>query len=210
MCKHQQRFGLDVQCSALVLNFNNIFSNGHLYRAGQSMNSLPSQILERYAQCYQDNQLTETIKSRDWQMCLAVYISTDKELETGTFVAGQTYIYFEKPTVEEAKALRPKFSKKNIYYVGSSSGCSCDFGFDSEDFYATELISEEDKKSPQKLIEFLTEMTLSENIEFYCCWEGDWNLPVESKREIDIRNISLENNYFGPKEREFINFTKQN
>ena len=45
MCKHQQRFGFDVQCSALVLNFNNIFSIGHLYRAGQSMNSLPSQIL---------------------------------------------------------------------------------------------------------------------------------------------------------------------
>jgi len=50
MCKHQQRFGLDVQCSALVLNFNNIFSNGHLCRAGQSMNSLPSQILERCKQ----------------------------------------------------------------------------------------------------------------------------------------------------------------
>ena len=49
MCKHQQRFGLDVQCSALVLNFNSIFSNGHLYRAEQSMNSLPSQILERCA-----------------------------------------------------------------------------------------------------------------------------------------------------------------
>ena len=48
MCKYQQRFGLDVQCSALVINFNNIFSNGHLYRAGQSMNSLPSQILERW------------------------------------------------------------------------------------------------------------------------------------------------------------------
>jgi hypothetical protein len=47
MCKHQQRFGLDVQFLALVLNFNNIFSNGYLYRAGQSMNSLPSQILER-------------------------------------------------------------------------------------------------------------------------------------------------------------------
>lgn len=45
MCRHQQRFGLDIQCSALVLNFDNIFLNGHLYRAGQSMNSLPSQIL---------------------------------------------------------------------------------------------------------------------------------------------------------------------
>jgi hypothetical protein len=51
MCKHQQWFGLDVQCSASFLNFNNIFSNGHLYRAGQSMNSLPSQILERCASC---------------------------------------------------------------------------------------------------------------------------------------------------------------
>jgi len=46
MCKHQQRFGRDVQCSALIHNFSNIFSNGHLYRAGRSMNSLPSQILE--------------------------------------------------------------------------------------------------------------------------------------------------------------------
>jgi hypothetical protein len=50
MCKYEQRFWLIVQCSALVHNFNNIFSNGHLYRAGQSMNSLPSQILERYLQ----------------------------------------------------------------------------------------------------------------------------------------------------------------
>jgi hypothetical protein len=50
MCNYQQRFGLDVQCSALVLNFSNIFSNGHLYRAGQSMNPLPSQILERWRQ----------------------------------------------------------------------------------------------------------------------------------------------------------------
>jgi hypothetical protein len=48
MCKHQQRFGLDVQFSALVHNFSCIFSIGHLYRAGHSMNSLPSQILERW------------------------------------------------------------------------------------------------------------------------------------------------------------------
>jgi hypothetical protein len=124
-------------------------------------------------------------------MCLAVYISTDKELELGTFVTGLTDIYFEKLSEEEEVALRQKFSKKNIYYIGSSSGCSCDFGFDSENFNDTELVSEEDKKSPQKLIDFLTEMTLSENIEFYCCWEGDWNLPIESRKEIDILDISL-------------------
>jgi hypothetical protein len=48
MCYYQQRFGLDVQFSALVHNFNNIFSIGHLYRAGQSMNPQPSQVLERW------------------------------------------------------------------------------------------------------------------------------------------------------------------
>ena len=55
MCRHQQWFGLDVQCSALVYNFNNIFSNEHLYPAGQSMNSLPSQILERCLPFYDDH-----------------------------------------------------------------------------------------------------------------------------------------------------------
>jgi len=44
MCRHQQRFGLNVQCSPLVHNFNNIFSNGHLYRAGRAMKSPPSAI----------------------------------------------------------------------------------------------------------------------------------------------------------------------
>ena len=31
ICKHQQWFGLDIHCSTLVLNFNNIFSIGHFY-----------------------------------------------------------------------------------------------------------------------------------------------------------------------------------
>jgi hypothetical protein len=31
ICKHQQWFRLKVQCSALVHNLNNIFSNEHLY-----------------------------------------------------------------------------------------------------------------------------------------------------------------------------------
>jgi hypothetical protein len=44
---HKHRFGLDVQFSTLVYNLNNIFSNGHLFRVGQAMDSLPSQLLER-------------------------------------------------------------------------------------------------------------------------------------------------------------------
>jgi hypothetical protein len=38
---------LKPQCSALVHNFNNIFSSGHMYGARQSMNFPPPQILGR-------------------------------------------------------------------------------------------------------------------------------------------------------------------
>lgn len=48
ICMHQLRFGHAIKLSALVLNFSNVYSIEHLYQVGQSMNSLPSQILERY------------------------------------------------------------------------------------------------------------------------------------------------------------------
>jgi hypothetical protein len=40
ICRHQQQFGLDVQCSGLVHNFNNIFSNGIC--AGWTINEFPA------------------------------------------------------------------------------------------------------------------------------------------------------------------------
>ncbi len=49
-CKHQLQVRLDIQYSVLVLNFKNIFSSKHLYRAGRLINSLPSQIPVRCVQ----------------------------------------------------------------------------------------------------------------------------------------------------------------
>jgi hypothetical protein len=140
-------------------------------------------------------------------MCFAVYIGTNKKLELGTFVADQTDIYFEKLSEEEEIALRSKFSKTNIYYVGSDTNCSCGLSFDSVYFDNPE--EQINKKSPTRFIEFLKEMTLTEDIEYYCCWEGDWNLPIENTQVIDIREISLNKNYFGLTEKEFINFKRQ-
>jgi hypothetical protein len=64
MCKHWLWFGFDVQCSALVLNFNNIFLNEHLYRAGQSMNSLPSQIPVRCTQVLSDKLMSMLVQNK--------------------------------------------------------------------------------------------------------------------------------------------------
>ncbi|KAA9340264.1 hypothetical protein [Adhaeribacter soli] len=140
-------------------------------------------------------------------MCFAVYIGTNEEQEIGEFVPEKTDIYFEHLTEEELEGLRPKFSNPYLYYVGSDTGCSCGLQFDSKNY--NDPNEEINKKSPKRFLEFINQQTLKENLEFYCCWEGDWNDPIEEKIEIDIRTISLDKNYFGLKERQFILFKKQ-
>lgn len=140
-------------------------------------------------------------------MCFAVYIGTNKELELGKFDPERTDIYFEKLSSEVEILLRPKFTKRNIFYVGSDTSCSCGLAFDSADF--DDPKKQANKKSPTKFIEFIKDMTLTENLEYYCCWEGEWNLPTENIQEIDIREITLDKNYFGLTEKEFIKFRQQ-
>ena len=139
-------------------------------------------------------------------MCYAVYLGTGRELKLGQFIPDQTDIYFEKLSAEEDEFLRSKFTKTNIYYVGSDTSCSCGLVFDSRDFHKPE--EQINKKSPQRFLDVLSEMTLFEDIEYYCCWEGEWNFPIEHKRELDIRSISLDSNYFVGTLREFIRLTK--
>ncbi len=52
------------ECGVKYLTFNFIFSNGHLYRAGQSMNALPSQILERWQKYAETLSRQESVKNR--------------------------------------------------------------------------------------------------------------------------------------------------
>ncbi|MBS1921012.1 MAG: hypothetical protein JST17_12240 [Bacteroidetes bacterium] len=49
-CYYRQPFQLDIHYSAFVHIFNISFSNGHLYRAERTMNSMPSQIPERWTE----------------------------------------------------------------------------------------------------------------------------------------------------------------
>lgn len=140
-------------------------------------------------------------------MCYAVYIGTNKLLKLGQFVPEQTDIYFEDPTVEELIELRKKFTKRNIYYVGSDTNCSCGLNFVSEFYNRPEWAN--NKKSPLKFIDFLREATLDEDIEYYCCYIGDCASKIEYNQEIDIRKVYLDKNYFGLTEKEFIKFKKQ-
>lgn len=140
-------------------------------------------------------------------MCYKVFIGTNKIIELGQFVPEETDIYFENPSSEDLPTLNKKFKKQYIYYVGSDTNCSCGLNFVSQFYDSPEWV--DDKKSPLKFIEFLKEATLTEDIEYYCCWEGDCESEIEHFQELNINEISLDKNYFGLTEKEFITFKKQ-
>lgn len=139
-------------------------------------------------------------------MCYTVYIATDKVLELGRFVPEQTTLFFEKVNGDES-VLRPMFSKTNIYYVGSSTGCSCGLDYYMPNFDDPE--HQNAKRSPQAFLDFLMLTTQAHEVEFYCCWYDDALRPIKQRQEIDIRGVSLRDNYFGLVENEFITFLKQ-
>jgi len=109
-------------------------------------------------------------------MCYAVFLATSKPLQTGEFIPGVTKIYLETPGEKALSGLRSKFSLPNIYYAGSDTKCSCGFVFYSERFDDPDW---QEKDSPQALIDLLNELAADKPVEYYCCWEGDWDAPIE-------------------------------
>ena len=140
-------------------------------------------------------------------MCYAVFIGTNEKQQLGQFVPMKTDMYFEELTDQEENGLRPKFTKPYIYYIGSDTSCSCGLNFLSDHFDDPEW--QNNKKSPQKFLDFIHSRTKYEDLEYYCCWEGNWNDPIEEKIELDISTISLDKNYFGLNEKQFIKFSRR-
>lgn len=137
-------------------------------------------------------------------MCYAVFIAVSTPQQTNVFVPEVTKLYLGEPDSEQRNALRDKFTLPYIYYVGSDTQCSCGFEFHSELFNDPEW--QDSKASPQALLDLLNNLTVSDFIEFYCCWDGDWGEPTDQTRTLISSNIKLDNNYFELVEREYIRF----
>lgn len=137
-------------------------------------------------------------------MCYAVFIATTTAQQTSEFLHGVTTLYLEEPDQEQLNALRHKFTLPYIYYVGSDTQCSCGFEFHSELFDDPEW--QDNKASPQALLNLLNELTVSNPVEYFCCWDGDWDDPVEHTRVLNSHNITLDKNFFELIEGELIRF----
>jgi hypothetical protein len=60
-------------------------------------------------------------------MCKMLFIGTQNELQEVPFDSNHPNFYLEKIS-GEFLPIKLNFKNKNIYFVGTSRGCSCDFG----------------------------------------------------------------------------------
>lgn len=117
-------------------------------------------------------------------MCWYVYIATSAPIEPLVWRLNPEegpppLLHFEL-IAEDAdlrdNQLRTLFEMPHLYYVGSSSGCSCDFAAGNEyDYYTNEIIRLNASESAKALVDFIQEYTRREPLEMYIVWEVAWN-----------------------------------
>ncbi len=139
-------------------------------------------------------------------MCYAIYIGVSNQLK---FIDDVDKTLLSINLMIEAainKNILKKFTKPYIYFVSSYEGCSCGFDIldvdEKDDDYTTMLAS------TNELINFLKTVAIVQNVEFYCFWQGEDIEEIEERKTIKTSDISIKN-YFGLRDKLFINFTQQ-
>lgn len=131
-------------------------------------------------------------------MCYMVYISTNCPDDLAT--APTDAVRFERPAAENQTYFPDIFEGQNVWYVGSSSGCSCTFrhlcepslelGFDVPLEWYPE--GPEEIKATGELYEILHDMVLRGfQISLLDCWSGDEGKHAPAI-EVSLSKVSRE------------------
>ena len=140
-------------------------------------------------------------------MCIVVYIASEIPLPTITST-GPVPAFHVIPLESNDSAVRARFSKPHVYYVGSHEGCGCGFAYGLWEG-EPEAKAAASKYSVDRLADYLTVATRSAgNIELYACWDGDQNL--EPLHRIELTPASFGGASFAFEERTFALITMSN
>jgi hypothetical protein len=135
-------------------------------------------------------------------MCHNVYVA----LKNPRTTSNQNGLAFRLEEVNEwsLKGLQSKFNLNlpYIYYLGSTSGCSCDLHIANIESWESIFEHREPERDRviclQAFYDFLQLEAQNDRIELYSCWDGDEELPIETTIEFDTQTLSLETFVFLP------------
>jgi hypothetical protein len=135
-------------------------------------------------------------------MCFVLYAGTTNPLRRRKFDKDSLGLSVESLTERDA-AIKHYFSKPEVQYVGSSSGCGCDFphatlqnGKWPEIEYAEDAEKDEfdiardisDRQNCEALISLLR-TTGDDVVELYGVWDGDFGTEPQAREEISVDGL---------------------
>jgi len=135
-------------------------------------------------------------------MCWYVYIATSAPIEPLVWrlnpEEGHPPLLHFEPIPDDSElrdnGMRALFQMPHLYYVGSSSGCSCHLAPNQDIHHEWQVVASDSGKA---LLDFIREYTQREPLEMYMVWEDAWNdgtaaEPIE-RLPIAVDTLSDEN-----------------
>jgi hypothetical protein len=130
-------------------------------------------------------------------MCFLLYAGTTKPLPRSAFEPGSQDLPVEALTGHD-EIVKRHFINPEVQYVGSTSGCGCDFPnvmfqgggwpyFEDPSSARGETAASE-RLNCEKLVSLLQSAEDSA-VELYGIWDGDFAEPPESREEIALASI---------------------
>jgi len=128
-------------------------------------------------------------------MCFLLYAGTVKPLPRGTWSKDAREVHVVDLNQKEL-AIAKHFSAPEVQYIGSTSGCGCDFPHlmfqnGGWPYFEGGDTDPERETSDQLNLERLTELLKSTGegaIELYGVWSADFSEP-KSREEIDVSDL---------------------
>lgn len=129
-------------------------------------------------------------------MCFALYAGTINPLPRSEWNKDAPELSVQSLTEQEI-SVRDHFTTPEVQYVGSTSGCGCDFPFVMlqggawpylDDPDKDKDLVERDRYNRQALVNLLRE-TGEKTIELYGVWDGEHTKPPQAKENISLKKL---------------------
>jgi len=139
-------------------------------------------------------------------MCFVLYMASDKRRREIPWDE-RTPAFHVSAEHTDAQKVRVHFSKPDVYYLGSSSYCGCDFP--RAPLWTYEKADDAEKQDVQenqaRLHAYLKECLVDEDcVELFGCWSGNEGQPVESERTIRVDDLVSDEFFFDENRPELI------
>ena len=140
-------------------------------------------------------------------MCFLLYAGTSKPMLRKEWRSEAPDVCVKSLTEHES-AIKTHFTQPEVQYIGSTSGCGCDFPnvmYQSGGWPELELDDDNDEEaSEHKSCEALVTLLHAsdeEIVELYGVWDGDFAEAPQAREEISVQTLTQPNFKF--KERGF-------